>query len=388
MALFVMIGLKAIIKTTTSDHKNHKRGSTTMFKLNRLAVLALAFFVSSSAFSQQGNARGPIGESPYNVVSLWADPFAESTDRIIIAQRGETVLPYPLPDDFLGFAGHVGLNVLRDTERRTWNNCLFIVNADGEPIEVWDHLDYLCEGSAGPGPHRIRINPYDPEKRIWLVNETFHQIYVIANDGSEVLATYGEKNVSGSDGTHFGRPQDIAFMEDGRILIADGLDNNRIMIMDSDMNYLGEFGSEGEGPGQTKTIHSVAVGPDGRVFVLDRTGSRVNLWQATDDSVGFEFVRSIGDLTLALDIIVNEDDFWITDLGPLRFVNFDFEGNLKYTWLVPLALPDGYIEVHSFSVDPAGNLYGGDNQYGRTQKFVPKPGADPDLLISPAWNAL
>ena len=65
-----------------------------------------------------------------------------------------------------------------------------------------------------------------------------------------------------------------------------------------------------------------------------------------------------------------------------------FEGNLKYTWLVPLALPDGYIEVHSFSVDPAGNLYGGDNQYGRTQKFVPKPGADPDLLISPAWNAL
>ena len=373
-----------------------------MFKLNRLALFALAFFVSSPAFSQQGNARGPIGESPYNIVSLWADPFAEagyafggnsgvlaeSADRIIIAQRGETVLPYPLPDDFLGFAGHVGLNVLRDTERRTWNNCLFVVNADGEPIEVWDHLDYLCEGSAGPGPHRIRINPYDPEKRIWLVNETFHQIYVIANDGSEVLATYGEKNVPGSDGTHFGRPQDIAFMEDGRILIADGLDNNRIMIMDGDMNYLGEFGSEGEGPGQTKTIHSVAIGPDGRVFVLDRTGSRVNLWQSTDDSVGFEFVRSIGDLTLALDIIVNEDDFWITDLGPLRFVNFDFEGNLKYTWLVPLALPDGYIEVHSFSVDPAGNLYGGDNQYGRTQKFVPKPGADPDLLISPAWNAL
>ena len=103
-----------------------------MLKLNRLAALAIAFFVSSSAFSQQGNARGPIGESPYNVVSLWADPFAEagyafggnsgvlaeSADRIIIAQRGETVLPFPLPDDFLGFAGHAGLNVLRDTARR------------------------------------------------------------------------------------------------------------------------------------------------------------------------------------------------------------------------------------------------------------------------------
>ena len=43
-----------------------------MFKLNRLALFALAFFVSSPAFSQQGNARGPIGESPYNIVSLWA----------------------------------------------------------------------------------------------------------------------------------------------------------------------------------------------------------------------------------------------------------------------------------------------------------------------------
>lgn len=120
-----------------------------MFKFIRLVILASVFLVSSSAFTQQGNARGPIGASPYDVVSLWADPFAnagyafggnsgvlaESADRIIIAQRGETALPHPLPDGFLGFAGNVGANALRDTELRTWNNCLFIVNADGEPIE-------------------------------------------------------------------------------------------------------------------------------------------------------------------------------------------------------------------------------------------------------------
>jgi len=49
-------------------------------------------------------------------------------------------------------------------------------------------------------------------------------------------------------------------------------------------------------------------------------------------------------------------------------------------------LPDGYIEVHTFTVDPAGNLYGGDNQYGRTQKFVPRAGVDIDLLIDPPWR--
>jgi hypothetical protein len=38
-------------------------------------------------------------------------------------------------------------------------------------------------------------------------------------------------------------------------------------------------------------------------------------------------------------------------------------------------------------VDSSLNLYGGDNQYGRTQKFVPKPDADKDLIIQPPWRA-
>ncbi len=88
-----------------------------------------------------------------------------------------------------------------------------------------------------------------------------------------------------------------------------------------------------------------------------------------------------------LDIIVNDDSLWITDLKPLRFVKLDFAGNHLYTWLVPSDLPDGYLEVHAFSVDSAGNLYGGDNQYGRTQKFVPKPGANSAHLIRAPWVA-
>ena len=372
-----------------------------MRNFSRLVILGVALVLSVQTFAQ-GNARGNIGESPYDVIRYWAEPFqefgfgfggnsgvwAESPDRIIIAQRGETHLPYPLPDDFHGFAGELGINVLSDTNRRYWQNCLYVVNGDGEPIEIWDHLDYLCEGADGPGPHRVRISPYDPEQRIWLIHETFHQIYVIANDGSEVLATYGEKGVSGNDETHFGRPQDVAFLPDGRILIADGLDNHRVMVMDNDMNYLGEFGGPGDGPGQFNTIHAIGIGPEGRVFVLDRAGGEVNLFRTTDDPAVFEFERSIGSpLTLPLDIIVNENDFWITDLGPLRFVNFDFEGNLKYTWLVPRDLHDGYIEVHTFTVDSDGNMIGGDNQYGRSQKFIPKQGADAELLIEPPWTA-
>ena len=372
--------------------------------LLRTFTIGMLASISISVSAQEtGFAREPIGESPYSVVSGWLKPFqadgfafggnsaiwAETSDRIIINQRGETHLPYPIPDDYPGFAGALGINVLTEPNRRIWQNCLFEVDGDGNLITVWEHLDYLCEGADGPGPERIRVNPYDPERKLWVVNQTHHEIHVLSNDGSQLIATYGERGVPGNDATHYGSPQDVTFMPDGRILVADGLLNHRVIIYDSDMNYLGEFGSQGDGPGQFNTIHSLAVGPEGRVFVTDRSGTNgVNLFRATDDPGVFVFERSIGaPLRLPLDIIVNEDDFWITDLSPLRFINFDFEGNLKYTWLVPRDLPDGFIEVHTFSVDDDGNLYGGDNQYGRTQKLIPKPNADPELLIEPPWVA-
>ena len=118
----------------------------------RASLLALTVATTSlgASLSWSQNARGPIGESPYDVIPLWADVFqkdgfafggnsgiwAESADRIIIAQRGETILPHPVPDDFLGFAGDLGINVLTDTNRRTWQNCLYTVNGEGEVIEI------------------------------------------------------------------------------------------------------------------------------------------------------------------------------------------------------------------------------------------------------------
>ena len=225
----------------------------------------------------------------------------------------------------------MGINVLFETERRTWKNCLYELNADGEVIQLWDQWDFLCADSDGPGPHRVRISPYDPEKRVWVINETFHQIYVFSNDGSELLMTLGEKLVPGNDATHFGRPQDVAFLPDGRVLIADGLDNHRVMIMDEDLNYLGEFGGFGEEPGQFNGIHALGVGPNGLVFALDRSGGRINVFRTTDDPARMDFVDVWDGFTLPLDIIVNEDSIWITDLGPLRFVNLDFEGNYRYT---------------------------------------------------------
>jgi hypothetical protein len=369
--------------------------------MKKTTAALLALVASAPALVAQAVISGPTGPSPYDVVRGWHKPFAEpgfafggnsgvfaeSPNRIFVAQRGETRLPNPVPPAFAGYAGSIGINVLNDTDRRVWRNCLYTLDGNGNVKERWTQWDRLCEGSSGPGPHRVRISPYDPERRVWVINETFHQIYVFSNDGGKLLKTLGEKNVPGSDGTHFAKPQDVAFLPDGRILVADGLDNHRVMILDRNANYISEFGSFGKGPGQFSGVHAVAVGPGGRIFALDRSGGRINVFRTTADPGKVEFVDAWGGLGLPLDIIVNQESLWITDLRPLRFVKFDFTGKQLYTWLVPSELPDGYLEVHTFSVDSAGNLYGGDNQYGRTQKFVPKRGADPALLISPPWVA-
>jgi hypothetical protein len=372
--------------------------------MTRLVLAVAAFlmlWVAAPLVRAQAVPEGPVGPSPYDVVRGWHKPFAEpgyafggnsgvfaeSPDRIFVAQRGEFRLPDPLPPAYAGFAGSIGMNVLTLADRRVWKNCLYTLDSNGSVKERWTQWDHLCEGSSGPGPHRIRISPYDSDRRVWVINETFHQIYVFSNDGKRLLKTLGEKNVPGADGTHFARPQDVAFLPDGRILVADGLDNHRVMILDRDANYIGEFGGAGKGPGQFSGVHAVAVGPEGRIFALDRSGGRINVFRTTADPKRVEFETAWPGFSLPLDLIVNDDAVWMTDLKPLRFVKLNFKGERLYTWLVPPDLPDGYLEVHTFSVDSAGNLYGGDNQYGRTQKFVPKKGADPAHLITSPWVA-
>jgi NHL repeat len=370
-----------------------------------LAGFAVAFVLPTLVSGQSTAARvimGPnVGPSPYTVVRGWLKPFApagfafggnsgvfaESPDRIFIAERGETRLPQPVPPAFKGFAGSIGINVLQATQYRTWQDCLFIVDGDGRLIEKWTQWDRLFAGSDGPGPHRVRISPYDPEHRVWVVDETGDTIDVFSHDGKRLLMTLGEKNVPGHDGTHFAKPQDVAFLPDGRILVADGLDNHRIVILDRRGKYISEFGGFGTGPGQFNGVHAVAVGPNGLIFGLDRSGGRINVFRTTSDPAKVDWVATWPGFSLPLDIIVNDDSLWLTDLNPLRFIKMDFKGNRLYTWLVPKDLPDGYLEVHTFSVDSDLNLYGGDNQYGRTQKFVPKPDADPALIIHPPWHA-
>src|SRR5205809_5990288 len=100
------------------------------------AVVAAVASVTMLAQSTPGVISGPVGPSPYDIVRGWHKPFsapgftfggnsgvfAESPNRIFVAQRGEYRLPSPVPPGFAGFAGSIGINVLTATAGRVWQN--------------------------------------------------------------------------------------------------------------------------------------------------------------------------------------------------------------------------------------------------------------------------
>ena len=344
--------------------------------------------------------------SPYDVVDGWMTPFAddgyawgshsgvfaESPDRIFVIQRGEIQLPDPVPSGWAGFVGSIGISALTPDEgTRVWRNCIFIVDGGGTLIDAWDQWDHLYEGSNGP--HRVRISPYDPDKRVFVVHETGHAVHVFSNDGSELLMTLGEFGVSGDDESHFGRPQDVGFLPDGSILVADGLDNSRIVKLDAEGNYVTHFGKKGMGRGEFDGVHAVTTDSIGRIYVADRNNKRIQVFNETTRAAawyhpnispiavwpGFEFPN---------DIVISGYDVWIADNMPPRMVKLDSNGNEQLAWDLEGDGPGQFQELHQFSVDLDGNWYGADNIQGRTMKFVPKEGAGFSELIRPDEDLL
>ena len=357
-----------------------------------IAALATLTLSAGSAGSQD---LGPVGPSPYEAVDGWLKPFDEgftfggnvgvqpdTPNRIFVLQRGSTRLPNPVPAGYLGYAGSINM-VPQKGEGRVWRNVIVVVDGSGKVIEAWNQWDHLFSRTDGDvGPHRVRISPYDRERRVWVIDESSHQIHVFSNDGKTLVMSLGEKNVAGSDATHFGKPQDVGFMRDGRVLVADGLANTRVVVLDAQGKYLSEFGTKGTGPGQLMTAHGITVAPDGLVYVVDRDGRQVQLFRESPGTRTFTSVGVWKGFELPLDVVVSGNSVWVSDLGKPKVIKFDRDGKRLYTWFWPTEGPDRFREMHTMIVDANGNLYGSDNQLGRTQKLIPKKGADPQLLIT------
>ena len=301
-----------------------------------------------------------------------------------------------------------------DNERQ--RNFLVAVDRDGNITENWSQWDSLFNR-----PHQIYINPYDPERAVWVDerggNGVHEAILKFSNDGSELLLQMEDPNpVFGEGGPNprenpnprpldFGQNAVLAFLPNGDFLLGDGYQNGRVVRYNSDGKFLSEFGSVGSGPGQFDLVHGIAVDKENRVYVSDRRNHRIQIF--TEDGTLLDEWPNIWD---PVAIMIDVNDFvWILDATLNRILKYDLDGQLldyfgTYGEASSLGRPGftcsddaavaeagldtdhteacgGFSLPHQMSVDSEGNLYVA--QFGGPwiDKYVPKPGADPSRLI-------
>jgi DNA-binding beta-propeller fold protein YncE len=359
--------------------------------------------------------------------------FAESPNRVFITQRGElpalerpsaTLVPqsgpglsfpvgqYPfrnasqgpamaLPGAF-GGGGHPGPfdrdpnyvlapdQVAHERWEGTvgvdarWEHCIVVVDAEGnilpETTEVWQQWDHLFGY-----PHHITINPYDPEKHVWVVEAARHVIYKFTNDGTQLVQTIGTPNEPGHDATHFNRPTFIAWLPDSTMFVTDGYVNTRVAKFDPDGNFLMEWGQKGVAPNETRpgyfnTVHGLAVDPaTRRVYVNDRSNLRIQIF---DENGQFLDQWSTGpDGSQIYTIYFSEGKLWAADSHTRRIIAWNPEGFLQYAFGGQGEWAGATDGVHGISVDQEGNLYLAELFHGRAMKYRPRQGANPDYLV-------
>jgi peptidylamidoglycolate lyase len=261
-----------------------------------------------------------------------------------------------------------------------WEHCLVVVNADGKIIEEWKQWDSLFKH-----PHAIFMNPYDPDKSVWVVDDERQAVFKFTNDGEKLLQTIGTPNVPGSDETHLGRPTFLAWLPDGTMFLSDGYVNTRVVKYDKNGKYLTSWGQKGNPPNETRpgyfnTVHGIAVDPvTRRVYVNDRENRRL---QVFDENGKFIDQWSYGPVSSVYFIYMSADrHIWAADAATSKILEYDLNGHFLYSWGTLGDWPGSLWGVHQMSVDQEGNLYVSEVEAGRAQKFVPRKGANPALLV-------
>ncbi len=266
-----------------------------------------------------------------------------------------------------------------------WSHIITVADAQGNLIEDWTQWDKMFRR-----PHAIYISPYDPQKRVFIVDDYRQAVFIFSHDGKQLLKTLGVPNVHASDATHFYRPTYIAWDPDGTYFIADGYANTRVVKYDKNDKYVMAWGEKGEGtgqkpetrPGYFNSVHGIAVDPVAHeVFVNDRTNRRV---QVFDENGKFLRMWSVGAPPSDVHLIIMDGsrNIWAADRGTSKMVKWDREGNLQYTWGTWGDFPGGMWGVHGLSIDSEGNFYTAEVDSGRAQKSKPRAGANPAFLLT------
>ncbi len=251
-----------------------------------------------------------------------------------------------------------------------------VYSPDGKLIRAWGKGQFR-------EPHQVRI---DRKGNVWLVDSGLHVVrkYTAAGVLQLTLGTLGEP---GQDSTHFNRPTDVAVTREDQVFVTDGYGNNRVVNFDAGGGFIREWGGLGVGRGQFSLPHSIAADSHGRLYVADRNNPRIQVF----DQAG-TFLAEWRDLMVPWHLVVTEqDEIYACGSSPMRWPKLQLIPGLVLgippkDQVVMVLAPDGRVVrlstfpkgqsggevdwVHGLAIDRRGNLYLGDIQGRRVQKFL------------------
>ncbi len=267
-------------------------------------------------------------------------------------------------------------------------------DAQGKVVQGWGQGSMDDTSTWPRNPHGIFVDHND---FVWIGTYMHHRVMKFTRDG-KLLLTIGQydKNGGSNDTTLLGGPSGIwVDPKTNEVYISDGYRNRRVIVFDGATGkYLRHWGAYGQKPDDTErfdpktmvtgalpkqfsTPHGITGSKDGKIYVADRRGNRI---QVFDHQGRFLAEKIVAPATLASGSafvpVLSPDaqeqwlyladgtnhKIWILRRSDLEIVGEFGRGGRQVGQM---------LRPHGMSVDSLGNLYVGEASTGRrVQKFT------------------
>ncbi len=229
----------------------------------------------------------------------------------------------------------------------------------GKMLRAWDDVPVAS-------PHGVRV---DPQGNVWLVDVGAHAVLKFSDAGRLLMVITNPGGRPGDNDSKyaFNQPTSLAFTPTGDFYVSDGYVNSRVVKFNQDGEYLLHWGRKGTADGEFNLVHDVCIGPQGRVYVADRTNNRVQVFDANG-----KFLRKWTNLgsPWGLCYVAKQNALYMADGINNRVLKLDLEGRVLGVLGSFGKKPGSFDFAHYLAVDSYGDIYVAEIKNWRVQKFA------------------
>lgn len=249
---------------------------------------------------------------------------------------------------------------------------LIVLHRGSQPFMEFDAAGNFIRSFGEDGlftrSHGLRI---DDEDNLWVTDVGGHVVMKLNSNG-EILMTLGTRGEAGewneATGSHlFNQPNETALDSEGNIYVAQGHGpaEPRILKFSPQGEFITQWGSRGDGPGEFFVAHSIDIDDDDNIYVADRENFRIEIFD-TDGNYLSEWKFN----AMACGIYLHDDGYMYMTTGfDGEFARLDMMGNIIGSIGSPGSENGQFGEGHYLTLDADGNVYIADVVNRRVQKY-------------------